>query len=120
MSTVRLSGMQKVAAVVLTVVAPGLLLSACVSNYAERPKPEMRRAEIPLPSRRLLKRPAEPQCLIGKPDLPRPEGTLSERVQLEFERDCFRSAERRVRKQLVRLQAAVRKTRKAAAEQKAK
>ena len=35
---------------------------------------------------------------------------LSERVQLEFERDCYRRAERRVRAQLIRLQKAVHRT----------
>ena len=114
MSALRTSNIRHAALVVMVALVPGLLLSACVSNYAERETAMMRRVEIPLPSRHLLKRPAMPKCMPAAASQVRANGALSERVQLEFERDCYRRAERRVRAQLIRLQKAVRKTRKVA------
>lgn len=39
-----------------------------------------------------------------------PNSSLSQRIRLEFERDCFQRAEIRLRKQLLQLQAAIEKT----------
>ena len=114
MSTVRTSNIRHAALALMVALVPGLLLSACVSNYAERETAMVRRVEIPLPSRHLLRRPAMPKCMPAAANKGRSNGVLSERVQLEFERDCYRRAERRVRAQLIRLQKAVHKTRQVA------
>ena len=42
-----------------------------------------------------------------------PDASLAERVKLEYERDCLRRAEARVREKLAQLQSAVRKTARA-------
>lgn len=114
MSALRTSNIRHAALVIVVALVPGLLLSACVSNYAQRETAMVRQVRIPLPSRQLLKRPAMPKCMPSAANQSRSNGALSERVQLEFERDCYRRAERRVRAHLIRLQKAVRKTRRVA------
>ena len=42
-----------------------------------------------------------------------PDASLAERIKLEYERDCFRRAEARVREKLAQLQSAARKTARA-------
>jgi hypothetical protein len=69
-------------------------------------KPSWRRA------RTLLAPPGKPECdaeAAGKPPAAAGDGNaeLALRIRLEYERECYRQAELRVRRQLKRLQAAI-------------
>ena len=74
------------------------------------------RASIPLPNQTLLAVPAKPDCEAGGQQLastaavpPSPpsekNADLALRIKLEYERECYRQAEIRVREQLRKLQA---------------
>jgi hypothetical protein len=81
-------------------------------------------ASIPLPNQALLAAPAKPDCEAGGQQLASaaaapasPPGEknadLALRIKLEYERECYRQAEGRVREQLRKLQASASETVKA-------
>jgi hypothetical protein len=68
-------------------------------------------ANIPFSERALLRAQPKPDC-EGKPPTKAagtsdPDVDLALRIKLEYEKECYRQAEMRVREQLTRLQAAV-------------
>src|SRR5262245_59273446 len=79
------------------------------------------RTSIPVPSEALLAIPAKPDCeaagqqLASTAGVPSPSPTeknadLALRIKLEYERECYRQAEVRVREQLRKLQASASET----------
>jgi hypothetical protein len=123
----------------LAVATSALLLSGCAVDYVPKDSIQPARVRIPRPARALLAPPKEPACTPPvpgdraqgeKPDAAKgaagstapaqphepgsaqgpPEGSLAQRVRLEFERNCFREAEMRMRARLLQLQAAVGRT----------
>ena len=102
----------------LLLLAVGLIgfgLLGCAANDAEQagsvPKA---RPNIPLPKQALLAPPKEPACAPKVPGANTgPNANLSQRITLEYERDCYQQAELRVRHRLLRLQAAVGSTMRA-------
>ena len=79
------------------------------------------RTRIPLPDRALLTAQPEPDCEV-KPTAPDaaksaepsdPNADLALRIKLDYERECYRKAEMRVRDRLKRLQASTAETIKA-------
>jgi hypothetical protein len=82
------------------------------------------RTPIPVPSQALLAAPAKPDCeasgqqlasAAAVPASPPSEknADLALRIKLEYERECYRQAEARVREQLRKLQASATETTKA-------
>ena len=88
------------------------------SGYRNRHKGDIRPATAwPGVNPRLLRKPSHRSCKFRQPSqsngsvsLPKTlaDPKLLEIVRLEFERDCYRKAERRIRRKLLRLQNAVR------------
>ena len=118
------------------VVICALALTGCVpaySNYTESfsdgpvagSKRQAAKKAVPLPSQALLAPQGTPDCESKGQQLastdasvamaPRPEtnADLALRIKLEYERECYRQAEARVRDQLRRLQASASETIKA-------
>lgn len=112
-----------------------LLLSGCAAEHSHGDGARPARVRVPRPAQALLAAPKEPACAQSRPEgaarakdekgavAERPagrtepgstqgqaDGALSQRIRLEFERNCFQQAEMRARTQLLRLQAAVGKT----------
>lgn len=103
-------------------IAFGLL--GCAANDAEQAgSVSNARPHIPLPKRALLAPPKEPACDLTGPRANDGDGRtvaqagsnagLSQRIALEYERDCYQQAELRMRQRLLRLQAAVGSTMRA-------
>ncbi len=120
------------------VVVCALALTGCVpaySHHTERlsdgpvaaSKRQVAKKAVPLPSQALLAPQATPDCegkgqgqQLASTDAsavvaPRPEtnADLALRIKLEYERECYRQAEARVRQQLRKLQASASETIKA-------
>jgi len=120
------------------VVVCALALTGCVpaySHHTERlsdgpaaaSKRQAAKKAVPLPSQALLAPQATPDCegkgqgqQLASTDAsavvaPRPEtnADLALRIKLEYERECYRQAEARVREQLRKLQASTSETIKA-------
>ena len=120
------------------VVVCALALTGCVpaySHHTERlsdgpvaaSKRQVAKKAVPLPSQALLAPQATPDCegkgqgqQLASTDAsavvaPRPEtnADLALRIKLEYERECYRQAEARVREQLRKLQASTSETIKA-------
>jgi hypothetical protein len=109
----------------LVVGVSAFLFSACAAETSKESGVRPVRAHISRPAPSLLTPPTEPACspsASGSRAETRPpqheagseksdaDASLSQRVRLEFERNCFRQAELRTRTQLLELQAAVGKT----------
>jgi hypothetical protein len=101
----------------LAVGAGALLLAGCQAPQGDA-APDFG-SQVPLPKRALLAPPKEPGCTLDGPGGARPPddrqatapGTsLSERIRLEHERNCYQQAELRLRRQLLQLQAAIGRT----------
>ncbi len=84
------------------------VLSSCATT-ATTTAPQAQVSQIPLPSPSLLRAPPAPRCQFtaGKARKRTENGKLSNNVRLEFERNCYREAEQRVRSRLRELQRAV-------------
>lgn len=122
----------RVRARILVLFAVGCLALASCARYQvvdDPPGARPARAhvhKIPTPSSSLLKTPARPRCTVAQnrssvadaPKSPPREanesgpGLLARQELLEFERDCYRSAEANVRARLLKLQKAVRRTKR--------
>jgi hypothetical protein len=116
-------------------VACALSLAGCAQAYSDytesvpdRPAVGPRRLvakkAIPVPNQALLAAPGKPDCEAGGQQLasaavvpPSPpsekNADLALRIKLEYERECYRQAESRVREQLRKLQASASETVKA-------
>jgi hypothetical protein len=109
----------------LAVGVSAALLSGCAADHPQSDGVRSARGRIPRPAQALLVPPKQPFCTSSSSDSssetkqPQGEpgkvhgssdGALSQRVRLEFERNCYQQAEMRARAQLLRLQAAVGKT----------
>jgi hypothetical protein len=87
-----------------------LLLPSCGANEERHVQ-----RDIPLPKPLLLQRQPQPDCaLIDQKPVRQDQqpqagttGELSQRVKLEYERECYRSAELAARERLLQLQRAV-------------
>ena len=113
-----------------------LALAGCAPAYSDyhdlsdgsisRPRRQAAKKTIPLPSQALLASPSKPDCEAAGQQLasadpsalvvpPKPESDpdLALRIKLEYERECYRQAETRVREQLRKLQASASETVKA-------
>jgi hypothetical protein len=60
------------------------------------------------PEAALLSPPSPPDCVFRRGDLKTADPDLWAKLKIEYERQCYQAAERRVREQLARLQAASR------------
>ena len=119
-----------------TVLICALALAGCAPAYSDyhdisdgsvsRPNRQAAKKTIPLPSQALLASPGKPDCEGAGQQLasadpsavvvpPKPESNpeLALRIKLEYERECYRQAETRVREQLRKLQASASDTIKA-------
>jgi hypothetical protein len=81
------------------VLCVGWLLTSCGANEDRRAQ-----RDIPLPKPILLQRQPHPDCAQLQAGT---TGELSQRVKLEYERECYRSAELAARERLLQLQRAV-------------
>ena len=112
-----------------------LALAACAPEYGPyemvsdgpmttvAPRKLPARVAIPLPNQTLLQPLNEPDCGAEQPDAqrvasaapaqPDPNADLALRIKLDYERECYRKAEERVRQRLQKLQAATSETVKA-------
>ena len=128
-------GMQVRARARCAIVACALSLAGCAQAYSDytesvsdRPAASPRRHAaknaIPLPNQALLAAPGRPDCEASGQQLASaaivPSSSPSEknadlalRIKLEYERECYRQAESRVREQLRKLQASASETVKA-------
>jgi hypothetical protein len=101
------------------------LFSGCAADHSHGDAVRSAGVRVPRPAQALLVPPKEPVCTSSgsgssteTKQLQRDPGNaqspadaaLSQRVRLEFERNCFQQAEKRARTQLLRLQGAVGKT----------
>jgi hypothetical protein len=97
----------------ITAVACAMALSACAPNsppLESRPDsgaahPE---ARICQPDRALLSPPSAPDCQFRRSDLKTVDPDGWTRLKVEYERQCYRNAERVIREHMRRLQAAIR------------
>lgn len=103
---------------------------APVQPTPERPDAQIQRVQPVVaarpPPKHLMTAPREPSCVAstggprppavkspvapGSPPAPKsgpPDDSLAANVRVEFERDCYRAAEQRARRQLQQLQAAI-------------
>jgi hypothetical protein len=116
-------------------VACALSLAGCAQAYSDYtesvsdrpaigPRRQVAKKAIPLPNQALLAAPGKPDCdASGQqlasaavlPSSPTSErnADLALRIKLEYERECYRQAESRVREQLRKLQASASETVKA-------
>jgi hypothetical protein len=86
-----------------------------ISPTASKDTARGSRARLPLPDRALLTAQPEPDCEVKAtaPDAAKgaeqsdPKASLALRIKLEYERECYRKAEMRVRDRLKRLQASM-------------
>jgi hypothetical protein len=69
---------------------------------------EMQETPACRPDPALFTPPAAPDCVFGRPDLKTLDPDQWARLKIEFERQCYRKAERTVRERLKLLQAAAR------------
>ena len=98
------------------IVIAGCLVSACVSKYASHTPAPMPNPKIMRVKSSLLKRLPKPNCDLqtalntttGASASAEKARVLSERVRLEFERDCYQTAAYYAMERLRKLQAAVR------------
>jgi hypothetical protein len=89
------------------------VLPSCGANEDRRAQ-----RDIPLPKPLLLQRQPQPDCAVIDRKAVRQDqqpqagttGELSQRVKLEYERECYRSAELAARERLLQLQKAVEMT----------
>ena len=89
------------------------VLPSCGANEDRRAQ-----RDIPLPKPLLLQRQPQPDCAVIDRKAVRQDqqpqagttGELSQRVKLEYERECYRSAELAARERLLQLQRAVEMT----------
>jgi hypothetical protein len=117
------------------VIVCALLLAGCAQAYSDytesisddRPASSRRHAAkktIPLPNQALLTPPSKPDCEAAGQQLastgaptaiapPQANTDLALRIKLEYERECYRQAEARVREQLRKLQVSASETAKA-------
>jgi hypothetical protein len=117
------------------VIVCALLLAGCAQAYSDytesvsdspaaSPRRHVAKKAIPLPNQALLAVPGRPDCEASGqqlasaavvPSSPPSEknADLALRIKLEYERECYRQAESRVREQLRRLQASASETIKA-------
>jgi hypothetical protein len=120
-------GMQARARARCALVACALSLAGCAQAYSDytesvpdrpaiSPRRQVAKKTIPLPNQALLVVPGKPDCEAGGQQLasaavvpPSPpsekNADLALRIKLEYERECYRQAESRVREQLRKLQA---------------
>jgi hypothetical protein len=114
------------------IVACALSLAGCAQAYSDYtesvsdrpaigPRRHVAKKAIPLPNQALLAAPGKPDCEASGQQLASaaavPSSSLSEktadlalRIKLEYERECYRQAESRVREQLRKLQASASET----------
>lgn len=124
-------GMQVRARARCAMVACALSLAGCAQAYSDYtetvsdrpaigPRRQVAKKAIPLPNQALLTVPGKPDCeasgqqlasAAGVPSLPSEKNAdLALRIKLEYERECYRQAESRVREQLRKLQASASET----------
>jgi hypothetical protein len=95
-------------------IALALILAGCAQTAAPEPTPAAStpqahaEARICRPEAALLSPQSPPDCVFRRGDLKTADPDLWAKLKIEYERQCYESAERRVRKQLARLQAASR------------
>jgi hypothetical protein len=128
-------GMRARALARCAIVACALSLAGCAQAYSDynesvsdgpatSPRRHVAKKAIPLPSQALLAVPGKPDCEASGqqlasaaivPSSPPSEknADLALRIKLEYERECYRQAETRVREQLRKLQASASETVKA-------
>lgn len=128
-------GMQVGARARCAMVACALSLAGCAQAYSDYtetvsdrpaigPRRQVAKKAIPLPNQALLTVPGKPDCEASGQQLASAAGVLSSppseknadlalRIKLEYERECYRQAESRVREQLRKLQASASETVKA-------
>ena len=106
--------------VATAIVIAGCLVSACVSKYAAHSPVPMRNPKVMRVKSTLLKRLPKPNCDLqtalntssGESANAAQARVLSERIRLEFERDCYQTAAYYAMDRLRKLQAAVRAAQK--------
>jgi hypothetical protein len=95
-------------------VALAFVLTGCAQASPEAPAPAATtpqahaEARICRPEAALLSPQSPPDCVFRRGDLKTADPDLWAKLKIEYERQCYESAERQVRERLARLQAASR------------
>ena len=95
-------------------VAFAVALAGCAQAPAPDPSPAATspqahaEAQLCRPEAALLSPQSPPDCVFRRGDLKTADPDLWAKLKVEYERQCYQAAERRVREHLVRLQAASR------------